>query len=504
MTQKGNRRAQSDVRDLATTIGSDWRILATHLNDLWSLLLTKKRVRIVARVGVALLCTLVLLAVRYYYDNQPIVGDQPHYVLMEYSLVHDHDFNLGNNFAHHDSNTFGIYPPNGLTADGQVGPGQAKTPDHQYSIHGIGLPLLLWPGYLLHGAAGMEAEMIVVGVGVLFLAYYWTKILTKSVKLSLLAGVVLFASYVFYGLVGYIFPDMAIGAVILASLMILLTRADSVLWQMVLGALLGFSVFLHYKMLAFAAVVFLVLCYQTWTKRRTLPYVAAIPLVVLTAAFFYLTHLWFGLWNPSGIIADLNVGLHPEALLRNTTAILFDSARGFIPNNPIFVLLFVGLPIWFYKSRRTLIIALLCIAPQVATFVMFNDWRGGDSPAGRYIMNFLPVLMPALAFAVMYLRKVWQQLIVGLLFVVTALITLYYVRIRLGWLGVDSPISSPILGGTPLAFDRWFPQFDVATYPTGHADWLKALCYYAVLLGLMVYGWRLVTAQSAKRAPAKK
>lgn len=491
MTQKRKQRGEPGARELATTIGSDLRTLATHINDLGHVLGSRKRFRIIFRVALAVLCTGLLIFVRQHYDNQPIVGDQPHYMLMEYSLVHDHDFNLANNFAHHDSDTFGNYPPDGLIPGGQVGPGQVHTPSHQYSIHGVGLPLLVLPGYVWRGAAGIEVEMILVAVAVVFLVYYWSKIITKSVKLSFIASAALFASYVFYGLAAYIFPDMLIGALIIASLIIVLARPHSIGWQIVLAVLMGFSVFVHYKLLGFVGLTFLILCYKTWTQQRKLPYATAIPLFILTVAFFYLTHKWFGIWNPSKVIADLGVGMHPEATFKNLSAILFDSARGFVSNNPFFLLLFVGLPIWFRKSRETFVITLVCIAPQVVTFVMFNDWRGGDSPAGRYIMNFLPVLMPTVVFAMLYLRKTWQRLIVAVLFAANAAIAFYYMKIQLGWLGVDSPVSSPILKGTSLAFDHLFPQFDAATNPLGRYDWIRVVVYYLVLIGLMLYGYVL-------------
>lgn len=466
-------------------------MLTTHINDLGRLLINEKKIRIFLRVAFAVLSLAILIFVRLNYDNQPIVGDQPHYMLMEYSLVHDRDFNLANNFANHDSDTFGIYPPDGLTAAGQVGPGQSKTPDHQYSIHGIGLPLLMWPGYVLGGTFGVQIVMMVIAVGVLYLTYYWTKHITKSIKYSFIASLGLFVSYLFYGLAGYIFPDIVMAAVIVGSLLILAKAPHNPMWQAILGVILGFSLLVHYKMLAFAAFVILCLCYITWKQFRKIPYAAIITITLFGALLLYLTHEWFGIWNPSGVLADLGVGPRPAALLNNLSAVLFDSARGIIPNSPIFLLVFLGLPIWFRKNKLTLAMTLICIALPVAAFVVFSDWRGGDSPAGRYAMNFLPVLAPAMALAIQYLRTLWERLLVALLFIITAAITVYFAKIELGWLGVTSPISSPILYNTRLAFDRIFPQFDVATQPTGKSDWLKVALYYSILLGLVIYGWYL-------------
>jgi hypothetical protein len=491
MAQKRKHSKELTTKELTSSIRSDWGTLLGHLNALGVLLLSMKKVRIFLRVFIAILCFGLLFWVRSVYDNQPIVGDQPHYVLMDFSLIHDGDFNLANNFANHDSDTFGIYPPDGLTPDGQVGPGQVDTPNHQYSIHGVGIPLLLAPGYAIDGSFGMQVEMLLIAVAVLYVTYYWSKIITKSVKYSFLASLALFISYVFYGLAGYIFPDVIIGGIIAATFIIMAKAPNSVLWQFVAALLLGFGFLVHYKVLAFAAPVALVWCYITWTRDRKLPYVALATMAFFGALLLYLTHHWFGIWNPSGVLKDLGVGIHPESTINNISAVLFDAARGLMPNAPILLLVFVGLPIWFRKDWRMVVMILASIALSVAGFVMFNDWRGGDSPAGRYAMNFLPVLMPAAALTMQYLTKAWHRAIIAALFVVTLAITLYYLHIELGWLGVPglTPQNSPIFWGSNLAFDRWFPNFDAATHLMGHYDGLKAVAGYVALIGAMVYGY---------------
>ena len=70
------KQEQPDVRELANSIGSEWRTLLDHVNNLGLLLLSKKKVRVGIRVGIAVLCFAVLLLMRQVYDQQPIVGDQ--------------------------------------------------------------------------------------------------------------------------------------------------------------------------------------------------------------------------------------------------------------------------------------------------------------------------------------------------------------------------------------------------------------------------------------------
>lgn len=478
--------------DLVVAIRADLRVLTGHTSNLIELLMMDRKYRIVIQAAIALFCILSLVFVRVQFDNQPIVGDQPHYMLMEYSLVNDGDFNLANNFANRDSDTFGIYPPDGLTPDGQVGPGQVKTPDHQYSIHGIGLTLLMVPGYVLGHTMGVQILMIMISVLVLFLTYYWSKAITKNAPLSFLASLVLFGSYIFYGLAGYIFPDIVMGGIIVASLLIVVTRPYDRVWQVVLGLLLGFGFLVHYKMLAFAVPVVLILSYLMFKEKKTLPYFVVLPCVFFGCLLLYLNHKWFNVWNPADIITDLGVGMHLELIFHNISAVLFDSARGLIPSNPIFILLFPGLAIWFNKNRKTLLITGASIFLSLIAYVSFNDWGGGDAPAGRYTMNFLPVVMPALTYVFIYAKKLWQRAIIAVLVAASFLITLYLIKIELGWLGVEGrgAHSSPILYGTPLASDRFFPQF-VGNFPNGQFDWQKILLYCAIIIGLTIYGYKI-------------
>ena len=331
--------------------------------------------------------------------------------------------------------------------------------------------------------------MLLVAIAVLYLVYYWSKIVTKSIKFSFLASLGLFISYLFYGLAGYIFPDMVIAGIIVATLIILTKSPYGIGWQAFLGLLLGFGGLVHFKMFVFAVMSVLVLAYRTWRHDHRLPYVAVVPVFVIGVIFLYYTHKWFGVWNPGAIDTDIGVSLR-SSLVNNVSAILFDAARGVIPNSPIFLLLFLGLPMWFRKQREMLLMTVVCIVPSIALTVFFNGWGGGDAPVERYMMNFLPVLAPAIALAVQCLKVLWQRTLIVLLFIVTLLITLHCINIRRGGLVLFRRLTLPVLSNTPIAFDHLFPRFDLATNPIGHA-WVKVAVDYLLVLCLVIYGWKM-------------
>lgn len=88
----------------------------------------------------------------------PIDGDEPFYVLITESIVHDHDFDLGNQYrdlAHSATGRTDLQPQFG----DPVGPH-----GEQYSRHEPFLPLLLVPGYLIGRLWGALATIALFGV----------------------------------------------------------------------------------------------------------------------------------------------------------------------------------------------------------------------------------------------------------------------------------------------------------------------------------------------------
>jgi hypothetical protein len=86
----------------------------------------------------------------------PVDGDEPFYLLMTESLVHDRDLDLGNQFrdiAHSASGRSDLLPQLGDTVDG------AHVRSHLEPF----LPLLLVPGYALGGLLGALATMALFG-----------------------------------------------------------------------------------------------------------------------------------------------------------------------------------------------------------------------------------------------------------------------------------------------------------------------------------------------------
>src|SRR5919201_1845818 len=82
-------------------------------------------------------------------------GDEPHFLVMIQSLLHDGDFDLRNNYLNHDY--FDYYPFSLYQHIIEEG-------THWYPIHSLGLPLLAAPWFAIGGRAGVVVMLALVTV----------------------------------------------------------------------------------------------------------------------------------------------------------------------------------------------------------------------------------------------------------------------------------------------------------------------------------------------------
>ncbi|HYM60910.1 MAG TPA: hypothetical protein VEZ11_08455 [Thermoanaerobaculia bacterium] len=105
----------------------------------------------------AILAALVYLLMVPAMMRTPIDGDEPYYLLITESLVHDHDLDLANQYRDLAHSATG-------RPDLAAQPGDPTGPHgEQYSRHEPFLPTLLVPGYLIGGLAGALATMALFG-----------------------------------------------------------------------------------------------------------------------------------------------------------------------------------------------------------------------------------------------------------------------------------------------------------------------------------------------------
>ena len=175
--------------------------------------------------------------------------------------------------------------------------------------------------------------------------------------------------------------------------------------------------------------------------------------------------------------------------LRTFAAWLFDGAQGLFSVNPLFWLLLVGLPVWYYRNHRQLQHLFVIVCPTFFLFLTFDDWCGGYSPSGRYIITFAPLLLPAIGYLFStVLRYNFLKIITVFLLIIQILLSYVYVHCQNDWTlsGQRSEIFLSIEKKTHLTLDYFMPHF------TGYLEliYTNQICYvifYFVLAAFLVY-----------------
>jgi hypothetical protein len=351
---------------------------------------------------------------------------------------------------------------------------------------------------------GAVVMMTIFSTIVIGLAWLWSYEITKNRKLAFLSALALLCMYSFNGLSGYIYPDIVVSGLLLIALLILQNRYQQHIYQAIFGLVLGLLALIHLKTLAISGPLAIVMVIKLWRKHKKLPWASLATGLPLVVYFFVANHGWFDAWNPTKIYGDL--GLAPGHPIAIVSALLFDSMRGLLVYNPVLLLMLIGLPVWYKKSRDSLLIVLFVTVPSMLILAGFSGWNGGDSQIGRYTIDFLPALLPAIAFAVMALQKQWQKIVVIILFALTVFISLDSVKIKRPYVRSDvrSPIFVQIQDHTGVGLDKLLPTYNNQTqsvYPHGQ---LKSLIGFLMLVGLLAYGQKLSYQQKEIRYTKKK
>jgi branched-subunit amino acid transport protein len=440
----------------------------------------------------------LLLAVRWI-DAQPYSGDEPHYLLVTSSLILDGDADVKNNYAAGDTLRYFPFP-----IDAHINPAIFDTRSrHWYPAHGVGLSALLVPAVIAGDKTGSKVMMVLVALAVVVLTFVWTRRFTGTVTAAIGTAVLLTSPF-FFGLDGRVFPDLPTAALLLAGLLLLEARQTRKRGWALLGMLVAASPWLHFKnalpfgMLAALALVRIV---RETERADRLQSAAALLIPVVAGAVLYELTIrrWYGSWLPTRIYSGANKAFAINDA-RGMAAASFDVARGLFANNPALLLILPGLPLWLGRYRKTFIRLTLVLLPAILVEATFNDWSGGYSPPGRYVLQFTPALLPAIA---LLLREVagWQRAIAGLLVVLNFILGGLFVWLRPAWgnAGEPSPFFSQIHRHVGPSLNRLLPMFDARGTLVSGGLQLGLWTTLAVALG--VFGIVLARRRHGSEAP---
>ena len=342
--------------------------------------------------------TRAALAVAFFYAaalpmmiRVPIDGDEPFYLLITESIVHDHDLDLANQYrdlAHSATGRTDLKPQLG----DPVGPHGER-----YSRHEPFLPLLMIPGYAAGGLPGAVATIALFGV---LLARSTIRLfedegIDDAVIRAIFPFVALGPPVLFYAV--RIWPEVPAAFCFVEAVRGVRQRRPLRWAPAVLGMVLLKLRFV------LVAVVLLARALRSRKQMAVAAVVIAVPLIVA----------WVVLGSATGVhsASELIPG-SPVAMFRGLFGLLLDGAAGIAFQAPVYLLGVLALARW-RSMPGGFRLGMSCSALYLLYLVPRAEWHGGWSPPLRYIVFLMPLL--ALGAA-----AIWNRVASTVILVITA------------------------------------------------------------------------------------
>ena len=441
-------------------------------------------------------------------------GDEPHYLIVADSFAHYDGPRIASAYlsgplahsllpAHDlDHSRAEIDTVHGTFSDFHGWGG----PHGLFSIHNVGLPLLLTPvrwfdgGILAAKLTMLLCSLLLPSLAAraagLFLAAGWQRLLA-AVALCLATPFVIPASQVYPDLLAgllFAFPLLELFAVRLGA------AQSGRLRAVLCAAALALAPWLHLR-LAIPAL----LCTIGWlalgkgTRRGLLPRLlwGAAPLLSLAALAAYNDYA-YGLIG--GAYDKSAVEVSPTAVM-----VLFglqlDQFQGVFLRIPLLLAALPGLALVARKDWGLAVLFVLVYGTLIGPNAFHPNWYGGGSFGGRFMLAGAVTLIVPAAFALGRLFE--RRPLPGAILCLASLAMQAYCwcRFALGSLPIFNRSADRLLEdyGTPLGHPVWLPAFyrlDVALHHWPNLAWLVAV---ALLLaaGWFRRGWLVLAAFAA-------
>jgi hypothetical protein len=372
-------------------------------------------------------------------------GDEPHYLVITQSLLHDRDLDVENNYARGDYREYYGGP---LSPDFRVRGRHGEL----FSIHAPGIPALVLPAFAVGGYQAVVAFLVLVSAAACALAWWMAWRATSSHSAAWFGWAVVVCAAPFLLESFTVYPD-APGAAIVLTAFWALWRIDAGetpgngAW-LLHGAALAALPWMHTRFALLAVVLGLLVVFRLLRTANAsrVPAFLAVPMLS-AAGWMAAAYAMYGTPNPAaayGGQSDTALAFLPNGL----GGLLFDQGFGVIATAPALAIALAGLP----RARRFAVewsVTAIFYASAVGSYAMW--WAGTSGPARFLVPLLLPLSVPAAA-AWQSARSRGARVVMILALAVTAWMAAVLAAGAGGFLAYH---SRNVYGMTPAPWLRW-------------------------------------------------
>lgn len=315
-------------------------------------------------------------------------GDEPHYLMVADSLLRDHDVSLERDYA---EGRYRVFHAGDLSPHYRVRGRHGEI----FSLHAVGLSILILPAYALGGYPAASFFMAL-------LAALLAREIREAARGAGLgeaaaeaAGWTVALSPPLIHYAGLIFTEVPAALAVAVALrrgrdLAGARTADVIL----LGAALAMLPWLNVRY-AVLSVLLLLWALAGRPSRRAVAVLLALAATSAVGLAVYHEAL-YGFFDPRRVYGrqpEISLATLPEGL----PGLLFDQEFGLLVYAPVFVLAIPGFARLARRSPRDVLVA---IGLTVATLLMAGSWpmwRGGWNPPARFLLPVVPALAVGVA-----------------------------------------------------------------------------------------------------------
>jgi hypothetical protein len=309
-------------------------------------------------------------------------GDEPHYLVITQSLLEDGDLRIENN---HSRRGYAAYFAGDLRPD-YIARGRDGA---IYSIHPIGLPLLVAPAFAVAGYPGVVWLLVIVAAAGATLLWSVARKVSGSASGATTAWLAVAGSTPFVLLGFSVYPEITAAGCALAALCWPGREdGDPVRTWCLRGLAVALLPWLGTKYAPMSAVIVAALALRAWrTESTTRLVAAAIPWTVSVACWLAFFDIVWGTPLPTA-----PYGAATQTSLRNLLvggpALFVDQEYGVFAYAPALMLALPGL--WCLwrdggSARRLGVEIALATGALAATVGAYQMWWGGSAAPGRQV-----------------------------------------------------------------------------------------------------------------------
>ncbi len=329
-------------------------------------------------------------------------GDEPHYLVMAQSLWRDGDLKIENNHARGDYKEYfqSELEPHYLTrgADAEI-----------YSIHPVGLAVLMAPVYGAGGYQAVVLVLILMAATAAAMAWWWTMGTVNTAGAATFAWAAIACSAPFLFNTFTVYPEIPAALAVMVALVTTVRTSPlggGIGRWLAVGVACACLPWLSTKYAPMSAALVLVAGLRLKSEPASLlrnpkAWAVAGPFAVSLIGWLSFFYLIWGIPLPTAPYGAL-VQTSPLNLLFGAPGLFFDQEYGLLAFAPVYVLAATGLyQMWRAggETKRVAMEIALVFGALLVTVGAFRIWWGGTAAPARPLASGLLLLAVPIAMA---------------------------------------------------------------------------------------------------------